>query len=204
QRWYLAKIASGVIRPAETRRTEQCPLIIQRPEVQKIVKQTGASTNHGSRRKRRRQSKHWGKVRPVLPGGRQIVGTEDRRKQGRFMKVVIEASVHRPAQAVVQCQLATQSPGILPPEPERVPCSGGPSIFLRNITFWNIQHRPTILRQRDVRIGDADHRLRQTRQLRRQVVLAADRVSLYPTRDEGGTCGNSSGTNATCVAAIPR
>src|SRR5262249_15760461 len=38
----------------------------------------------------------------------------------------------RPAEAVVQCQPATQPPGILPPEPERVPGSGGPSVFLRN------------------------------------------------------------------------
>src|SRR5215471_7398658 len=48
------------------------------------------------------------------------------------MKVVVETSVHRPAQAIVQRQPAVQSPGILAPEPERVPGSGGPSIFLRN------------------------------------------------------------------------
>jgi hypothetical protein len=47
------------------------------------------------------------------------------------------------------------------------------------------------LTQRDARIDDADHRLRQTRQLRRQTVMAADRVSLYPTKDGGGTCGTS-------------
>ena len=52
-----------------------------------------------------------------------------------------------------------------------------------------------ILTQRDVRIGDADHRLRQTRQLRRQIVLAADRVSLYPRRDEGASDGNRRNMN---------
>jgi hypothetical protein len=60
------------------------------------------------------------------------------------------------------------------------------------------------LTQRDVRIDDADRRLRQTRQLRRQTVLTADRVNLYPTKDGGGTCGNSSDTNATCIVAILR
>src|SRR5262249_15829168 len=48
------------------------------------------------------------------------------------MKVVVETSFHRPAEAIVQRQPASESPGILPPEPERVPGSGGPSIFLRN------------------------------------------------------------------------
>ena len=58
----------------------------------------------------------------------------------------------------------------------------------------------TILTQRDVRIGDADHRVRQTRQLRRQIVLAADRVSLYPRRDEGASDGNRRNMNVACVA----
>src|SRR5215813_12359525 len=48
------------------------------------------------------------------------------------MKVVIETSVHRPAQTVIQRQPALQSPGILTPKPERVPSSGCPAIFLRN------------------------------------------------------------------------
>jgi hypothetical protein len=51
------------------------------------------------------------------------------------------------------------------------------------------------LTQRDVRIDDADHRLRQTRQLRRQTVLTADRLNLYPTRDEGASDGTSRQSN---------
>src|SRR5262245_5324624 len=75
----------------------------------------------------------------------------------------------------------------------RVSCAGISDALspVRKTSHSGFTRGRSCVRQPAVRIGDADHRLRESLESCRPTELAADPVNLYLRTDEDGFCGNS-------------